>query len=345
MAAWPRWVADYVDAARRLFRRRRRHGPVAPRPGLEALSSRIVFSVGWQLYPHVPAYEPADPAVTAPTPLDPRTSYADNAAPLWQDAAAYHYADHNGPADHDVTAADLYYLLLAEDHGAGSRHGVLPEVAAADPTAAPTADDRAVSAAQPDAAPSPPPARVDGGGIADDLAAADAATPSDGTGDVDAADPGGPAANLLVVNWASPNPTEQLTPLTRANLALVPTYAVNDAPPPAAPPARPNGEVDLALAGVVVGPDHARTAAPVADPSAAREKAVDYVFQTSAAVGDAAAPSAGGLSWVADAVGRLFAELPRLGGSNRTAAAVVLVEAVVVLGAWRLTEPEGRGRE
>ncbi|HVS35447.1 MAG TPA: hypothetical protein VMS17_07665 [Gemmataceae bacterium] len=353
MADWPQWIADFADAMSRFLRPRRRRPAPAPAPlRLEPLSTRILFSVGWTIGPRVlAALEPDVAAIASPQLMAPAVNGRHDAAPpavLDQQTERSDQirtiipnpADRDDPRDRILPFADLYNLLLQERHSVELRHTSAPSAADVAPEGEPTGDAMIGSPAAP-----APAGRADGGGIADDLAAGDAAASRSGTAEIDVGDPGGQAADLLVVDWTTPTPQEELTPLRKANLAFVPTYVVMDASPPAAAPMHSDAEAPLDLAAVLVGPGDLQPAAPGVDSSARRQDVVDRVFHDSPLpTGDASPPTAGGLGPIATPLERLFGDLPQACGDYRTAA-VALLEALVVFGAWRLTEADGRAAE
>src|SRR5262249_4305012 len=142
-----------------------------------------------------------------------------------------------------------------------------------------------------------------------------------------------------------PEASADLVPLAKANLAVVPAYMVGDADRPAAPAAEPSAARDLALDSFVVGVDELPPARRPASTAECSELA-------SGTIADAAHPSY--QDAVAPVVGESRPEGPPLGAlafqcpawlgdlaprddRSSVLAQTLLVEALAVLVSWRLT--------
>jgi hypothetical protein len=375
MYNWPQRMADWLDLVRRLLHPRRSNpaltrpgSPARPRLGLEPLAARILLNANVSFGPDVLAYKPdaatASPVAGMPDAVvrydlfpsgageKPAARSGDTPAMRQVEAGDItRYDPHDMWADHEMQAAGLY-VLLADYRGNESRHELLPSSDRAAPQPSVDAAASAPSQAARDATASPRESASERrsalygtyrSGIADDLAEGEADVSSGRPGEIDGGDLGRPLDSLLVVDWASPDPREELTPLNRANLAFVPTYVVNDARPIAAPPTPAAVAADLALAGVVVGPELLPQAAPVlADLSTGGGNVVDHLFQACPLpAGDPCSHMAARLRFMAVEFGQWLADLPQPSDASK-AAAVGLVEVLVVLGAWRLTESDDR---
>ena len=102
------------------------------------------------------------------------------------------------------------------------------------------------------------------------------------TGEVAANAPGDPADVLIAVEPGVPDANADLFNLQKADLAVVPTYVVRDAPAAPAAETRADGRPDLSLSAYVVGLDEA-PASSRRSPSVA---AADRVFEELAPMGD-----------------------------------------------------------
>ena len=203
-----------------------------------------------------------------------------------------------------------------------------------------------------------PTGRTDGSRIADGLARADGGG-SDGMTvataegvEIDAADPDGRTLALATVDWDLPDARQELVPLHRANLAVVPTYVVGEAPAPTAPAVAADPREDLRFTDEVVGldkPPCTDTATGAAAPIAA---AADELFRNMPfAVGprgpfsqsaeeappaNAAVPLETFLGRFASQCDRLFAELAQP-DAQTAAAQAVAAEALLSFGLWHLS--------
>jgi hypothetical protein len=209
------------------------------------------------------------------------------------------------------------------------------------------------------------PDRREGARIADGLAQPEGDSdqkPSDESekGEVDSEGPDGETTALVMVDWNLPDANEELVPLQKAKLAVVPTFVVGEGRVPAAAAAATDDHQDLSLSVVVVGLEEA----PFAVRPTAVEAAADHLFLAlpfpaqgdwfgsapadgpSSRSGDGATPS-GAAGPVGTCPGRLLsqyeqmlAELPH--PEARETAAQAVATALLTFGLWRLTNPSGR---
>jgi hypothetical protein len=266
---------------------------------------------------------------------DPTPSRAEDIPDAVKAVDAMRYLEHDGPESRELAAADLAFMLL------GDRRQKEGDGAAPAPTQGPGPGTPAESRTTLTWERRSRADRADGG--ADEPAAGADAAPPGGTAERAADDDDAEPAALLVVDWASPDLREDLTPLHNADLAFVPTYVPDGAP--RAAPARPaDSAADVALAGVVVGPDQApAVGGGAAAASADGDHAPAPIYKAPSLPPDTACMRrAPDLRSIAAETGRLLANLPRLFLEDRTAAAAVLAETLVVLGVWRATKPGRR---
>lgn len=205
-----------------------------------------------------------------------------------------------------------------------------------------------------------PTGRTKGSRIADGLARWDGGGSdgmTDGTPDgveIDAADPDGQTLALVTMDWDLPDAKQELVPLHRANLAVVPTYVVGEAPAPTAPAAAADPREDLRLTDEVVGLDQPPSTDTATGADAPIAAAADELFRNMPfAVGprgpfsqsaeeapptNAAVPLETFLSRFASQCDRLFAELAQPDAQTTTTAAqAVAAEALLSFGLWRLS--------
>ena len=178
------------------------------------------------------------------------------------------------------------------------------------------------------------------------------------TGEVAADAPDDPADVLIAVEPGVPDANADLFNLQKADLAVVPTYAVRDAPAAPAAETLADGRPDLSLAAYVVGLDEA----PASSRRASSVAAADRVFEQLAPKDDGCEMGAWGLTavssssdwpWGAAAPGAVPAHfglrlrewldaLVPQGGNVPAAVSMVGLEGLLAYLCWRGWRPGRR---